>query len=110
MIDQPYSSDIPFKKTLYQPVIDCTYWPVLVSYDNWNIIEITPKSTPFEAFDELHQVVLDGVSYNMESLFRPGSYGAINTSDTTTNGFYVIQFISEAYMQQNNTKIDEQII
>ena len=37
-------------------------------------------------------------------------YGAINTDDTTTNGLYVIQFISEAYTLQNNTTIYGQVI
>ena len=32
--------------------------------------------------------------------------GAINTADTTTNGFYVIMLISESYMLQNNTTVD----
>ena len=32
-------------------------------------------------------------------------YGAINTSGNTSNGFYVIQLISEAYTLQNNTTI-----
>ena len=36
----------------------------------------------------------------MASLVQSGMYGAINTDDTTTNGFYVIQFISEAYTLQ----------
>ena len=42
----------------------------------------------------------------MASLFQSGMYGAINTDDTTTNGLYVIQFLSEAYTLQNNTTID----
>ena len=46
----------------------------------------------------------------MASLVQPGKYGAINTDDTTKNGFYVIKFISEAYALQNNTQIDWQII
>ena len=37
-------------------------------------------------------------------------YGAINTYDTTPNGFYVIQLLSEAYTLQNITKIDGHII
>ena len=37
-------------------------------------------------------------------------YGDINTDDTTTNRFYVIQFIAEEYMLQNNTTIDGQVI
>ena len=80
------------------------------SYNNCNIIELTEKSTPFEAFDEIHKVGIDGISDVMASLFKSGMYGAINKYDTTTNGFYVIQFISEAYTLQNNTAIDGQVI
>ena len=46
----------------------------------------------------------------MNSLVQSGMCGAINTDDTTTNGFYVIQFIPEAYTLQNNTTIDGQVI
>ena len=46
----------------------------------------------------------------MDSLFQPGKYGVINISGTTTNGFYVILFISVAYKLQNITKIDGIII
>ena len=41
----------------------------------------------------------------MASLVQTSIYGAINTYDTTKNGYYVIQFISEAYTLQNNTAI-----
>ena len=90
----------------YQPVTNCNYWPVRGPYKNWNIIELTPKSTPFEAFDDIHKVVLDGISENMASLFQSGMYDVINKYDTKTNGLYVIKFISEAYTLQNNKKID----
>ena len=46
----------------------------------------------------------------MASLFESGKYGAIKTTDTSTNGFYVIMFTSGAYTLQKNTKIDGQII
>ena len=45
-------------------------------------------------FDEIHKVVLDGISENMSSLVQSGMYVSIDTDDTTTNGLYVIQFIS----------------
>ena len=47
--------------------------------NNWNIIELTPKSTPLEEFDEIHKVVLDRISENMASLVQSGMYGASNT-------------------------------
>ena len=46
----------------------------------------------------------------MASWVQSGMYVTINTDDTTENGFYVVQFISEAYRLQNNTTIDGQVI
>ena len=46
----------------------------------------------------------------MASLVESGKYGAIKTTDTSTNGFYVIMFTSGAYTLQENTTIDGQII
>ena len=60
-------------------------------------------------FDKIHQVVIDVISDNMASLVQSDKYVAIDTSDTTTNGYYAIRLISEAYMLQNNTTIDRQI-
>ena len=111
MIDQPLISSVQStKQARYQPVINFTYWPVLGRYNNWNIIHLTPKSIPSEEFDEIQPVVIDRISENMASLVQLGMYVAIDTYDTTTNGFYGIQFLSDAYTLQNNTKIDGQVI
>ena len=37
-------------------------------------------------------------------------YVAINITDTTNNGFYVIMFTSESYTVQDNTTIDGKVI
>ena len=98
MLDKAWIYGIPSEKQeLYEPVTKCTYWPVLGELNNWNIIELSSKSTSSETFDEIHQVVLDGISDIMASLVESGKYGAINTTDTSTNGFYVIMFTSGAY-------------
>ena len=46
----------------------------------------------------------------MASLVESGKYGSINTTDTSTDGFYVIMFTSGAYTLQENTTIDGQIL
>ena len=46
----------------------------------------------------------------MASLVESGKYVAITTTGTTTNGFYVIMFTSEAYKLQDNTTIYGKII
>ena len=61
-------------------------------------------------FDDIHKVVLDGINENMASLVQAGMYGDNNIDDSTSNGFYVIQFLSEAYTLQNNTTIYVQVI
>ena len=88
MIDKPWIYGIPSdEKERYIPVTNYTYWPVLGSFNNWNIIQLSQNSTPSDAFDEIHQVVLDGISDNMASLVESGKYGAINTTDTKPMDF-----------------------
>ena len=101
MLDKPWIAGTPSEKQeRYKPVTKCTYWPVLGELKNWNIIELLSKSTSSETFDEINQVVLDGISDNMESLVESGKYRATNTTDTSNNGFYVIMFTSGAYTLQ----------
>ena len=71
---------------------------------------MSQKSTPYDGFDEIHQVILYGISDNMASLVELGKYGAINKTNTATNGFYTIMFTKEAYTLQYNTTIDGQMI
>ena len=71
---------------------------------------MSQKSTPYDSFDEIHQVVLDGISDNMALLVESVKYGAINTTEKTANGFYVIMFTSEAYTLQDNATNDGKII
>ena len=86
ILDKPWISGIPSEKQeRYKPVTKCTYWPVLGELNNWNIIELSSRSTSSETFDEIHQVFLDSISDNMASLVESGKYGAINTTDTSTN-------------------------
>ena len=42
----------------------------------------------------------------MALLVESGQYGAINATDTSTNGFYVIMFQLKSYTLQDNTTID----
>ena len=67
MLYKPWISGISSdKQELYKPVTKCTYWPVLGDFNNWNIIQLSSKSTSSDTFDEIHQVVLDRISDNME--------------------------------------------
>ena len=106
ILDKPWVSGIlSDKQKRYKPVTKCTYWLVLGPFNNLNIIELSPKSSSSDTFDEIYQVFLDRISYNMASLVESRKYGAIYTTDTFTNGFYVIIFTSGSYTLQENTTI-----
>ena len=91
MLEKSWIYGIPSdKQDRYKHVTKCTYWPVVWAFNNWNIIKLSSKSTSSDTFDEIHQVFLDGISDNVASLVESGKYGAINTTDTSTNEFYVI--------------------
>ena len=76
------------------PVKYYTFWTVLGFLNNWNNVQFSKKSTTYEDFDKCHKVVLDGNTKNMSSLVQNGKYGAVNTADLTTPGYYVVKFIS----------------
>ena len=93
MLDKTCIHDLtPQQQLLCQPVIDCTYRPFIGSFNNWNIITLSHKAETSVAFEDIYQVVLDGISDNMASLVQYGNYVSINTTDTLTMGYYVIRF------------------
>ena len=82
---------------------------MLGSFKNWFIIKLSHKATTSEDFEEINQVVLNVISENMTSLDKSSKYGATNTTDITTMGYYLIRFVSETYNLQDDTTCDRQI-
>ena len=87
MLDKPLIPGLPPKQQpQYQHVTDCTYWPVLGSFNNWNIIILSHKATTSESFEDIHQIFLNDTSNNIASLVQSGKYGTTNTTKSTTMG------------------------
>ena len=67
---------------------------MLGPFNNHRIIILTHKVTSSGEIDKINQVVLDGISENIDALSQTDKYGAINTTGTTTMVYYVIKFMS----------------
>ena len=66
MLEHPWAYGVdPNKQPYRQPVVDCTYWPVLGSFKHHSIYQFRIS---IEYFYEVHKVFLDGISENMASL------------------------------------------
>ena len=100
-LDKPWVTGLPpQQQPRYQSVIYYKHWTVIYSFNNCNIIKLSHKFTTSEAFEEIHQVFLHGISENMASLVQSGKYGAMNTTCPKTIYYYVLKFVSEAYTLQ----------
>ena len=75
-------------KPLYQYAVDCTYFSVIGSFNNWNIFQLKNKNR----LSDICKVFLGGISKNMESLVNISKYGAINIADPTKMGYYVVNY------------------
>ena len=91
-------------------VQDCTYWPVLGVFNNYDVIAFPNKNTTTEEFDEINQVFLEDINDNMVSMVQSGKYGATNTTNTTKMGYFVIKYVLDAYTLQEVTTYDDKII
>ena len=67
---------------------------MLGSFNNWNIITLSHKARISEVFEDIYQIVLDGMRKNMASLIKSGKYDAIKKMGTLTMGYYVVKFVS----------------
>ena len=82
--------------------------PLLVTYNNGNIIIFTNKTISFEGFVEIHKVLLDKISDNIASLVNTGRYGVISTTYIETMGYYVVKFLSHIVtLHYNNTTYEK---
>ena len=93
----------------YQHGVDCIYWSVLFSFNNWNIIQFINKTTSIEDFGTVHELVLDGISENMASLVQLGKYRSIYAAYLTTMGYYVIKYRYEPYTLQEEQTTHGQV-
>ena len=63
---------------------------MLVYFNNCNNQKLSHETTSNEEIDKIHQVILDGISDNMDTLVQTNTYGAMNTTYTTKMGYYMI--------------------
>ena len=82
---------------------------MLGSFNNWNIIQLNNKTICSEYFDEVHKVVLYGISANMASLVQTGKYGAINSTYPVILIYYILKYVSDTFKLQELITMDGKV-
>ena len=75
MLDRTWSYGVTHTvQPQHQPIVDLIYWPVLVTYNKWNIINFKNKYTYIEYFDDIFRFFLEGIIEYMVSIVKIGNY------------------------------------
>ena len=76
--------------------------------NDWHIIDLVPKSgsDPGE-FEDAQTVVLESIADRYAEEIQEGCFGAFMTSDTTTDGYYLVQWSSAPYTLQSDSFLEE---
>ena len=69
----------------YQYVTVFVYWCLFFTYNKWKTVNFNNKYTSSEQLNDIHKVVLDAISNNMDALIDIGRFIAISTTDQSKN-------------------------
>jgi len=87
----------------YAPVRNCKYHGILGDYNNWIIMSFKKSSDCSEEdIENLHNDLLEHIGTNMGLCIKDYSFGAVNTTDSRTEGFYIVRFTSAPYTLQED--------
>ena len=75
----------PHQQPFYQSVIDFTYWPLIGSFTNWNILKSSQKATTSATFEEIHHIEYIQSSKNIVA--DALSIFPINVNQETTHDY-----------------------
>jgi hypothetical protein len=80
----------------------CKYSSILRGYNKWYITEliIDTKTTTKEEMQEMRETVLMGMTQVSSEEIQTGSFGAFQTSDKQTLGYYIVQWTGNPYTLQ----------
>jgi len=97
----------PSNQPRYQNVTNCKYSNVLGDYNQWIIMPFQfRKDTNEDDLEQMHHTILTSIASNIAATIAESSYGAVNTEDPQTDGYYIVKFISSPYTLQNDVVVN----
>eukprot|EP00957_Ditylum_brightwellii_P113269 8636896-Ditylum_brightwellii.AAC.1 len=68
------------------------------------------KDTGDDDLIEIQERIIKGIADSMSAIVNGNNFGAVNTSDPKTEGFYIVKFASLPYTLQENLEVDNGLI
>ena len=68
------------------------------------------ENTNHDEIEDIHKSILTSIVDSMIMLIKESTYGAVNTNDQRTDGFYIVKFLSTVYTLQHDELVDNEIL
>jgi hypothetical protein len=111
-LDEDWIPGVESEKQLcYAPVLNCKYNQILGNYNNWIIMPFNAtEDTGDDDLIEIQESIIQGIADDMAGMVNENNFGAVNTNDPETKGFYIVKFTSLPYTSQENIVLDNELI
>jgi hypothetical protein len=84
----------------YKANVECRYWPIFKGLNDWLIVDLSPSAgTDMDDVQEACYNVIEGMTDQMSRQIKIGRTGAIATEDMDTQGYYLVCWQTEAYIE-----------
>eukprot|EP00957_Ditylum_brightwellii_P120756 9211065-Ditylum_brightwellii.AAC.1 len=68
------------------------------------------ENTNDDEIEDTHKLILTNIADATGMLITEPAYGAVNTNDKRSDGFYVVKFLSTVYMLQHGEVADKEMM
>lgn len=108
-LKQQWDSKLPFQEQpRYKASTDCQMYKIFEGLNDWKLIRLVDtKDSDIDLNDEVHELVLEGITERLATRVEAGGYGAVSTDDPEADGYYVLQWDSEPREVEEDVVIDE---
>jgi hypothetical protein len=83
-------------------------YEIFEGHNDWKLIcLVDTKDSVIDLNDEVHELILQGITERLATRVEAGGYGAVSTDDPEADGYYVLQWDSEPREVEEDVMIDE---
>jgi len=91
-LKKEWDSTLPFaEQPRYKTSTDCQMYEIFEGHNDWKLIcLVDTKDSVIDLNDEVHELILQGITERLATRVEAGGYGAVSTDDPEADGYYVL--------------------
>ena len=71
-----------------------------MGYNNWRVVDLVTTNVTPEEEEYVYEIILHMIEARMNERILIGTFGSMKSNDETTQGYYLVKWITEPYILQ----------